>query len=480
MIDRNHALPITRQAELVGISRGNVYYLPRAASGADLRLMKRIDALNLAHPFAGSRMLRDMLNREGFEVGRRHVATLMERMGIQALYRKPNTSKKHPTPQGLSVPAARAEDRSRQSGLGHRHHVHPDGVWLGLSVRNRGLGQPASAVAPGVDQHGRLVLRGGAARGLQQVRAARDLQQRPRQDQFTSEEFTQALKERGVAISMDQQGSLAGQHFRRAVLAVHQIRRGLPPRLRLGQPGQVEHRAVHRFLQHRAAAFVAGQADPGRVLLRDAAGDETGSMSGEHELPTASVVRYVASDARPPPWTTLHRCQTRRASTYRSQFGVQTTGAASAAIGTWWSHARGRDVLNILATVEDHPVVSEATSELLTDLESAACVSIAASVIEARAAIERERHWNTVLLDLDVPGAQGLSSGMISSAQLALQDALALQLLSRSLRMWPRRRHWAFSASSTSRFQWEEFTAALRRVLRGEQAFPSVEGEARP
>jgi putative transposase len=84
MIDRNHALPITRQAELVGISRGNVYYLPRAASEAEQRLMKRIDALNLAHPFAGSRMLRDMLNREGFEVGRRHVATLMERMGLEA------------------------------------------------------------------------------------------------------------------------------------------------------------------------------------------------------------------------------------------------------------------------------------------------------------------------------------------------------------------------------------------------------------
>src|SRR6476469_8098623 len=97
MIDRNHALPLTRQAELVGISRGNVYYLLRAVSEADLRLMKHIDVLNLAHPFSGSRMLRDMLNREGFDVGRRHVATLMQRMGIEALYRKPNTSKKHPS-----------------------------------------------------------------------------------------------------------------------------------------------------------------------------------------------------------------------------------------------------------------------------------------------------------------------------------------------------------------------------------------------
>ncbi len=96
MIDRSHELPIKRQAELVGISRGTVYYHPEPVSPADLALMRRIDELHLEHPFAGARMLRDMLRREGIEVGRRHVGTLMRRMGIQALYRKPNTSKKHP------------------------------------------------------------------------------------------------------------------------------------------------------------------------------------------------------------------------------------------------------------------------------------------------------------------------------------------------------------------------------------------------
>jgi len=96
MIDRTHALPVVRQAELAGLSRASVYYLPRAASEADQRLMKRIDVLHLELPFAGSRMLRDLLQREGFEVGRRHVGTLMARMGIEALYRKPNTSRKHP------------------------------------------------------------------------------------------------------------------------------------------------------------------------------------------------------------------------------------------------------------------------------------------------------------------------------------------------------------------------------------------------
>jgi putative transposase len=97
MIDRSHQLPIKRQSELLAISRGSVYYHPEPVSQADLRLMRRIDELHLEHPFAGARMLRDILDREGVRVGRRHVGTLMRRMGIQALYRKPNTSKKHPT-----------------------------------------------------------------------------------------------------------------------------------------------------------------------------------------------------------------------------------------------------------------------------------------------------------------------------------------------------------------------------------------------
>jgi putative transposase len=96
MIDRNHRLPIKRQAELAGLSRGSVYYLPQPTSAADLALMRAIDELHLEHPFAGSRMLRDLLQARGFEVGRKHVATLMRRMGIQALYRKPDTSKRHP------------------------------------------------------------------------------------------------------------------------------------------------------------------------------------------------------------------------------------------------------------------------------------------------------------------------------------------------------------------------------------------------
>ncbi len=96
MIDPSHDLPVCRQAELLEISRSNVYYLPEPVCEADLVLMRRIDELHLNFPFAGARMLRDMLKLEGFEVGRKHVRTLMGKMGIAALYRKRKTSVAHP------------------------------------------------------------------------------------------------------------------------------------------------------------------------------------------------------------------------------------------------------------------------------------------------------------------------------------------------------------------------------------------------
>jgi putative transposase len=96
MIDRDHDLPIAKQAEVLRISRGSVYYLPRPVSGADLALMRRLDELHLEFPFAGSRMLRGLVAAEGCKVGRRHVKTLMQRMGIEALYRRPHTTKPEP------------------------------------------------------------------------------------------------------------------------------------------------------------------------------------------------------------------------------------------------------------------------------------------------------------------------------------------------------------------------------------------------
>ena len=96
MIDREHDLPIKRQAEVLKLSRSTVYYQPRPVSAEDLAVMRRIDQLHLDFPFAGSRMLRDFLRAEGVKIGRCRVITLMRRMGIEALYRRPNTSKPAP------------------------------------------------------------------------------------------------------------------------------------------------------------------------------------------------------------------------------------------------------------------------------------------------------------------------------------------------------------------------------------------------
>ncbi len=96
MIDREHRLPLARQAKALGVSRSSVYYLPRPVSASDLSSMRRIDELHLEHPFAGRRMLCGMLRSEGIAAGRRHVRTLMRRMGIEALYRRPRTTKPEP------------------------------------------------------------------------------------------------------------------------------------------------------------------------------------------------------------------------------------------------------------------------------------------------------------------------------------------------------------------------------------------------
>jgi putative transposase len=96
MIDRSHDLSVARQAELLAISRSSVDYLPRPMPPADLALMRRIDELNPDYPFAGARMLQGLLKREGFEAGRLHVRTLMRKMGIEVIDRRPDTSKPEP------------------------------------------------------------------------------------------------------------------------------------------------------------------------------------------------------------------------------------------------------------------------------------------------------------------------------------------------------------------------------------------------
>lgn len=95
MIDRTHDLTVVWQCQILKLARSTAYYTPQPTSDSDLKLMRRIDELHLVCPFAGSRMLRDMLRREGLQIGRKHGRTLMKKMGIEALYRKSRTSQRH-------------------------------------------------------------------------------------------------------------------------------------------------------------------------------------------------------------------------------------------------------------------------------------------------------------------------------------------------------------------------------------------------
>ena len=154
MIDRDHKLPLARQAKAVGISRGSIYYRPRPVGEAGLGLMRRIDELHLEYPFAGSRMMRGLLRQEGLSSGRRHIATLMRRMGIDALYRKPNTSRRRPGHTVYPYLSRFLEVFQPESPVGEwclvLHFAHPSpevgecGIcrWLWRSAPGRQCGPP--------------------------------------------------------------------------------------------------------------------------------------------------------------------------------------------------------------------------------------------------------------------------------------------------------------------------------------------------
>ena len=164
MIDHEHRLSISRQARLLGLSRGSVYYQRRPASVADLVLMRRIDALHLDYPFAGSRMLLGLLRQEGYEGGRLHVATLMKRMRLAALYRRPATS--HPTPGHQLDPylLRKGGRHPPEPRLGDGHHLCAHGAGVRVSGGGPRLVQPQGARVAAFDDAGDGAVRGGVER----------------------------------------------------------------------------------------------------------------------------------------------------------------------------------------------------------------------------------------------------------------------------------------------------------------------------
>jgi putative transposase len=205
MMDLDSELSITRQAQLVGISRASVYYRPRPPSPRDLVLMKRIDQLHLDHPFAGSRMLRDLLRQEGFKVGRTHVGTLMRKMGVVALYRRRNTSMPHPEHRvfayllkGLSI------DR-------------PNQVWA-TDITYLPMAKGFMYLTAILDWHSRKVLAWKLSNSLDTEfciaaldeaiakYGAPEIFNTDQGCQFTSERFIERLTQHNIRISMDGQG----------------------------------------------------------------------------------------------------------------------------------------------------------------------------------------------------------------------------------------------------------------------------------
>src|SRR5262245_5625860 len=182
MIDRDHELPVSKQCAALGISqgisRGSVYYEPSGVSQSDLALMRRIDELHLAHPHAGSRMLRDLLAAEGSKIGRRHVRTLMERMGIEAVYCRPRTSAPAP---GHKIYPYLLRGLTIEPGVGVGHNVHPDGVRIRLSCCCHGLVRASYSGLATVDHARCGLLHRGARGGFAPLWQAGDLQLRSRQ-----------------------------------------------------------------------------------------------------------------------------------------------------------------------------------------------------------------------------------------------------------------------------------------------------------
>ena len=206
MIDREHDLPITKQAEALRISRGSVYYLPRPVSAADLALMRRIDELHLEFPFAGSRMLRGLLAAEGGKIGRRHMKTLMRRMGIEALYRRPRTTK--PEPGHKIYPYL----------LRGMAITRPNQVWA-MDITYITMARGFVYLAVVLDWFSRRVLSWRVSITMEAAFCVETLQDalahhgKPdifntdQGSQFTGQAFTSALADNGIAISMDGKGA---------------------------------------------------------------------------------------------------------------------------------------------------------------------------------------------------------------------------------------------------------------------------------
>jgi putative transposase len=205
MIDKEHALSLSRQSEILELSRSSLYYEAVPVSDRDLELLRLIDEIHLKYPFMGSRSIRDQLQDKGHQVGRQHVSTLMKKMGIAAVYRKPRTSKPHPAHKvypyllrGLEI-----------TGANH--------VWA-ADITYLPMARGFCYLVAIMDWASRKVLAWRLSNTLDAsfcVEALKEALARygtpeifntDQGCQFTSDDFVGVLQDRGISISMDGKG----------------------------------------------------------------------------------------------------------------------------------------------------------------------------------------------------------------------------------------------------------------------------------
>ena len=206
MIDRNHALPLSDQAKILGLSRGYIYYEPTPVSEYELGLMHHLDQLHVAHPFAGSRMLRDLLRLEDFSVGRKHVRTLMKRMGIEALYCQPRTTQAH---RGHPVYPYLLRNlsitRSNQVWASDVSYIPMAHGFVYLTVILDWYSRRVLAWRVSVTMDVEFIM--DALEEALEAYGCPSIMNTDQSSQYTSERFLQALKDRGIQISMDGKGA---------------------------------------------------------------------------------------------------------------------------------------------------------------------------------------------------------------------------------------------------------------------------------
>ena len=220
MIDRDHQLPITRQARLLGMSRGAVYYLPRPVSAADLALMLKIDKLHLEHPFMGARMLRDQPG----PVRASTLASVTSERSCSAWASKPWPRSRAPANGRRATrytPTCCCASCLSCAPTRCGRWTRPTSRWPGVCVSHRsgGRGQPPGAGAQGGDHAGGLSCQRSHRRGLCPLWHARYRQHRFKSSQFTATEFTDAVLARGCKLSMDGRGAWRDRRLCRTRLA---------------------------------------------------------------------------------------------------------------------------------------------------------------------------------------------------------------------------------------------------------------------